>query len=300
MIWKFLIPLFGKIPFSWASSVASVLSFILHRILRYRVNTVRKNLEICFPEWTKHQYQETERKYYQWMGELILETLKSTSLTEAELNDHFKLVGKNPFPEDFSQGFNAVGVVGHHGNWEWLGMSIGRLSKHEHWVIYKPLSDKILDVYMRQNRERFGTKFIPIANAYQRVQNSKNKIMLGLAADQHPHRADSAIEVQFFGRRTGFFPGPGHFSTLENWKTYFGTIQRTKAFHYEWSMEELLPIRIDQQKEATQIERLTSALKIAPERAVAMIEITQAYASAVERRVKEQPETWLWSHRRFR
>lgn len=300
MIWKLLLPIFGRLPFSFAGVLSHPLRILIHRVLRYRVSVVRKNLRICFPDWPEKKLRTTELAYYQWLAELILETLKSTGLTETELHSHFRLVGDNPFPTDFSAGKNAVGIVGHHGNWEWLGMSIGRLSSHEHWVIYKPLSDRKLDVYMRQNRERFGTKFIPFANAYSRVAASKKLIMLGLAADQHPHRADSAVEVSFFGRRTGFFSGPGYFSTLENWNTYFGVIHRTKAFHYEWSMHRLEPATIDATQEAEQIDRLSRVMKVSAERALKIIAITQAYASAVEQRVREQPETWLWSHRRFR
>ncbi len=300
MIWKFLLPIFGRFPFSFAAAMSHPLRFLLHRIVRYRVSVVRKNLRICFPNWPIEKYRQIEHAYYQWLAELILETLKSTGITKEELHNHFRLVGENPFPTDFSAGRNAVGIVGHHGNWEWLGMSIGGLSNHEHWVIYKPLSDQTLDQYMRQNRERFGTKFIPFSNAYQRVAASKNLIMLGLAADQHPHRAESAVEVNFFGHRTGFFSGPGYFSTLENWNTYFGVIRRTKPFHYEWSMKMLKPAPVDTEKEAQQIERLSSVMKVSKERALKIISITQAYASAVEQRVIEQPETWLWSHRRFR
>ncbi|MBO7460981.1 MAG: hypothetical protein J6T96_00110, partial [Bacteroidales bacterium] len=63
-------------PFWLLYLESDVISFLVFRVFRYRVKVVDKNLELCFPEKSKEERDEIKKKYYSYMIDLFMESLK--------------------------------------------------------------------------------------------------------------------------------------------------------------------------------------------------------------------------------
>ena len=99
-----------------------------------------------------------------------------------------------------------------------------------------------------------------------------------MASDQSPSNIKKAIWVKFLGRDTAFLQGPEVYAKKHDLPVVFVDIQRVKRGYYELEMKLITenPLEL-------------------PEG-----EITQRYASMLEEAIRNKPENWLWSHRRWK
>jgi len=59
---------------------------LIYYILRYRRNVVKSNLESSFPEKSKEELKEIERKFYRWFADYFIESVKLLSISKEELS----------------------------------------------------------------------------------------------------------------------------------------------------------------------------------------------------------------------
>ena len=53
----------------------------VYYVVRYRVKLVRKNLADCFPEKSAEELRKTEKAFYHWFCDYVVETIKLISST---------------------------------------------------------------------------------------------------------------------------------------------------------------------------------------------------------------------------
>ena len=99
-----------------------------------------------------------------------------------------------------------------------------------------------------------------------------------LAADQNPGNPDNAYWVNFFNKPTPFVKGPEKAARKKACPVVFAFTKKIKRGHYHTNYI-LITEDASQLKEG---------------------ELTKSYAEALTQSIKEQPEMWLWSHRRWK
>ena len=57
-----LIKFISILPFSIVYKISNILSFLLHKVFKYRLKTVKKNLNLVFPNKDKEELDEIEKK----------------------------------------------------------------------------------------------------------------------------------------------------------------------------------------------------------------------------------------------
>ena len=96
------------------------LYLLVYYVVRYRVKLVRKNLADCFPEKSAEELRKTEKAFYHWFCDYIVETIKLISISKKELQRRMVFKGTEVVDEIVESGQSCAAYLGHYCNWEWI------------------------------------------------------------------------------------------------------------------------------------------------------------------------------------
>ena len=254
------------------------IKLILKYVLKYRQKVVLKNLKIAFPTYTDAQRNKLLNGFYDNLYFLITESVKSFTMPEKEAAKRMRVL--NPEALDHYQeiGQSTIMMFGHFNNWEWTPLSCASQIKHQITAIYQPLKNKAVNDWIMHNRSRTGVIMMSTKETKEFYENNKLCISNTFIGDQSPSRKGSGAWVDFFGRKTLFLVGAAVNAKKQNHPIVFIDIQRVKNGYYEITIEPLVdhPDKFSVQ------------------------EITQKFASRLEQQIKANPESYLWSHNRWK
>jgi KDO2-lipid IV(A) lauroyltransferase len=277
------LPLFyiiSLLPFPIFYLLSDGICFLLYRIIGYRKTVVYDNLKNSFPEKTQEELKEIERKFYHYLCDLFLETLKTLTISKKEaikrcsLNENTKTI----FNQLHDKKQSCILVMGHYGNWEWAGNSFSLLNPQQLYVIYHPLSNKHFDKLMYDMRSRFGTKLYAMKDTLREMIRNRNEInATAFIADQTPS-PEGAYWTTFLNQDTPVFWGTEKIAQKLNYPVVYVTVNRLKRGYYEVNAEYLV----------TEPKNTSEG------------EISELHTRKLEMDIIAQPEIWLWSHRRWK
>lgn len=272
--------LIGKLPLRFSFAViAPVLTFLLRHVARYRVKYVQTNIAEAFSDRSKQEQHKILVDYYRYLGQLIVEILHTPFIDKDQLAKNFEVENVELIDKAIADGRSIVVAACHQGNWEWLLGSVSLSSRSTLEIIYKPLHNKKFDGFFKQMRERFGLLMVPHKKALDHFLERDDSFVLGLLADQAPLPKRRKFWSTMLGRDTAFPIGLETFAKDANAVVVYIDIQRPKPGKYK----AVLSVLYDgDYNEATPTP------------------VTHAYADACTRSIRAQPETWLWSNRRWR
>jgi len=252
--------------------------FIVFHLTGYRRKVVEENLRNSFPEKSEKEIIELSKKYYNYLCDLILESLKKIGMSKEQAIEHCKLHNKELFDKLKAENKSIILLMGHYGNWEWAGSGFTLATDYQLYVIYKALSNKYFEDMMCKSRTLFGTKIIKVENTLRDIINNKNNAATyAFIADQTPF-PEHAYWTKFLNQDTPLFTGAEKLAKKLNFPVVFVNIVRVKRGYYE-IFPELLFAEPKNTKEN---------------------EITETYIRRLETEIIKMPETWLWSHRRWK
>ena len=79
------------LPYPLLYALSDGLSFLLHRVVKFRLKTVRLNLELSFPELSAQERKTIEKKFYKHLCDVFLEMAKNLTISEKEIKKRFKV-----------------------------------------------------------------------------------------------------------------------------------------------------------------------------------------------------------------
>lgn len=271
--------LFGIIPFFLLYVLADLLAFILYRVVGYRREVVENNLRDTFPELPDEEIRRLTAGFYKNLGDITVEGIKAFTMTRNQIIARHKVLNPDLAMRFFKEGRSIIACPSHYGNWEWGSMSGGLQLPQKYEVFYKPLSNKWVDRFARRSRAKYGGHLVSIYNtALVFNENANANAIFIMASDQSPSNASKAIWVDFLGRDTAFLHGPELYAKKYDLPVVFVDIQRIKRGYYELTLD------------------LITDTPAALEEGA----ITQIYANKLSAAIRNKPENWLWSHRRWK
>lgn len=279
----FLVKLIAKLPFSVLYALASVLYFLLYKVVRYRVRVVKENVRAAFPEKSEAEVKSIVEKFYRHLANLMLEVIKSPGMDAAQFMDRVKLRGSPEFIEHCqTQSTPIIVLAAHQGNWEWMLHAVSQTLNIPIDPVYKPLRSLVWNDYMLSVRGRFSSKPIPMRRAARDIIKRKKDFRLFvMLADQKPTDGEAAYWLPFMHRPAPFYHGAEKIAQLTQLPVYFVQCHTVGQGRYE---VELSPMKLPPYE------------KNLPEDEHPLID---AYVAQIERVIREQPETFLWSHERW-
>ena len=260
--------------------LASDLAYaVLYYIIGYRKNVVRYNLSIAFPAKTEREREAIARKFYHNFTDSFIETVKALSASQKFIKEHF--TGDfSVFDELYTKGVQKVQLhSGHNFNWEYGNLSLPLHFRYLFLGVYMPISSGLLDRIFYRLRSRTGGKLLSATNIRSELLPYRNeRYVLALIADQNPGDPRNAYWIPFFGRPTPFLRAPENGARRGNVPVVFCCFKKEKRGYYRIFFQ--------------LAEENPSTTKVG--------ELTKRYAAFLQEAIEQQPENWLWSHRRWK
>lgn len=271
----------SRIPFRLLYFLSGILKFFLHHLLRYRRKIAVGNLSRSFPEKSTNEIRSILSHYYRNLSEIMIEVIKLETVKPSELRDRFHFTGLEHMTEAFSNNRSVIVTIGHCGNWEWMGTVLGQLLPVKGFAIIKPLSEKHFNHYMESLRHRINPdSTIPFQHTLRTlVRNKKEFLSFNVFAnDQTPTRSDINYWSTFLGQDTPFYTGIEKIAKSLDFSVVFIDIYKIKQGIYQGD-----------------VKLITHDPKNTDE-----FEITETYIRMLEDAIRNRPENWLWTHRRWK
>jgi KDO2-lipid IV(A) lauroyltransferase len=252
----------------------------LYYLAGYRRKVVAANLRNAFPEKSEEERKKIERRFYRHLSDLFVETLKATHMSPKQISRRFAIRDLSGFDRLYREGRSVIALASHYNNWEWFS-AVQLAAPFRILTIYKPLKNKYFDQFILNLRTKFGTWASPMHNILRdlvKFRNEKILTMSGFIADQAPPPDEHAYWTTFLNQETGFFRGAEKVAVKYDMPVIFVNINKVKRGYYELDFKLLTD---HPGKEAPGY-------------------ITSRYAEMLEAVIREKPEYWLWSHRRWK
>ncbi len=267
------------VPFFVFYYFADIIYLLLYYVFRYRRTVVLQNLKRVFPDKSDQEIHQITKKFYHNLADIMLESIKGFSAKKEEMIKRYKVVNPEVMDEYFYAGRDVILLGAHYTNWEWGALATGSQVRHHMVALYKPLSNKYIDQYMKKRRAAWNMELASIyitSRVFDRDYGKPKAVIM--LADQCPTKLDQAYFVDFLGQNTACLHGPEKHGRRKNLPLLYANMQRVKRGYY-----------------TVRIEKLSdnpAALKKG--------EITEIYMQHLETIIRRQPENWLWSHRRWK
>lgn len=273
--------LLSFLPFSILFILSDIIYFILNRLYAYRKTTIDINLMNAFPHKRSQELWYIRSKYYHYLSDLLVETIKSFSISQQELKHRIQIHHESYelLRTQEKKGKHIFIVLGHYGNWEWTSLLAGLKTNLPFYALYAPSKNKTFDALLQKNRARFGAQLIAtnqIKTLYTHLQ--KQPSMVAFLADQTPVDTENAYWTKFMSLNTPFHKGFNTLAIRTDAIVLYASIQKINRGYYEVHLK---PIT----KQASQTTEN---------------EIAEKYVRLLETDIQHRPEYWLWSHRRWK
>jgi KDO2-lipid IV(A) lauroyltransferase len=258
--------------------ISDGLCFLVYNVIGYRRKVVLDNLRQAFPEKTDAELRILSKKYYRNLTDMMVETIKLLTMSKRSLQKRF-ICDLSVLHKLYNEGRSCQLHLGHNFNWEWANLFCMQGVQFPFLVVFMPISNKSVNRMFRHFREKFGTKLIPANDMRNGMAPWMGKqYLLALVADQNPGNPRRCYWYPFLNRMTAFYKGPEMSARRHNIPVVFADIRKLKRGYYKAQLTLAFENPI-QEPEGT---------------------ITEAFVKYLEKNIREQPEVWVWSHRRWK
>lgn len=274
--------LVAMLPLRLLYSVSDFLSFLAHRVLRYRVKVVRKNLRNSFPEKSDKELRDIEKGFYRHLGDVIVETVKLLHISDRQLKKRVVVTNPEFVERVIAENPSVVLFLGHYANWEWVPITTL-------WVdsditmgsLYKPLLSQPMDRLTHTMRDRLHIRLIKSREAYRRLLEMKRegeKFMIGFIADQRPLGQPLHHWTEFLNQPTAFVAGGETIGDRVGAKYVYLEMKKIKRGYYSITFKDM---------------------DISPDD-TSDFPYTRKFFEMLEETIRQAPSYWLWSHNRWK
>ena len=273
--------LFKILGLKLSRKISVFIAFFFYYIIPIRKETVLQNLKYAFPDYSQGKIKQISYENYKSFAVTFTEIMYLPHISRKKLIENVECVNLDLVKKRYEAENPIILLTAHFGNWEYMAASTGvQLKLHLNLVIKNQRNPYVTN-WLKKNRSRFGNSVIPMGIQIRKIyQKLKEKKIVLMAADQRGD--EDSIRVNLFGRSTSVFSGPAALALKTNAVLICAIPVRQKDEKYKIIFEELnvdnLPEELEDKK----------------------VEICQRYTSYLQKIIEENPEQWLWMHKRWK
>jgi KDO2-lipid IV(A) lauroyltransferase len=233
-----------------------------------------------FPDKSEKEITTISKKFYHHLCDMILESVKSLTVSEAEMIKRFKLTNIEEIHKLEKENRNIVLMCAHYANFEWIFIT-QKFVKHKGYGVYKRLANKYFDRLIKRKRAKYNTQLITTKETIPVLMESIKKGELsisGFVSDQSPKVNKAYHWNDFMGIKVPVHTGAEMLAKrLDSSVVFFG-VKKIKRGYYETTFTTLA-------KNANDYKNY---------------EITDMFLKLVEKQIYSAPEYYLWTHKRWK
>ncbi len=261
--------------------VADLNYLLLYYVVHYRRGVVRTNLCNSFPEKSLREIKVIERKYYKHLADLSIELYKLWHMSEASIRKRCVFRNTELPQKYFDEGRSVIGVLGHYGNWEWMSSYSLWENDADFLALYKPIRDKMTDRMMKEIRSRFGAVLVAKDDTLRviaRYRSEGRLFLAGFIGDQTPNVHNLNFWTRFLNQDTPVLLGTERIARKYDIPVVSVRMRKVKRGYYEVEFVDVCPHPAELEPGV----------------------LTEKHTRLLESFIREEPQYWLWSHKRWK
>lgn len=268
------------LPFRVLYAFSDFLCFLIYNIFGYRKKTVQSNLRLVFPEKDKAEINRITKKFYHHFCDMIVEAMKSLTISEAEMKKRMTFTNIELVQELEDKGRSMVVMCAHYGSWEWIFV-LQTYIKSRGIAIYKRIENKYFDRLVKRIRAKYNSHLVTTKEAIPELAKFKKQGITtfnGFISDQTPKPWKAFHWTEFMNIRVPVHTGAEMIAKKLDMSVIFFSVKRLKRGHYQTTFQTLA----EHPKEFKDYE------------------ITDKFLKLVEEQIYDEPEYYLWTHKRWK
>lgn len=253
---------------------------IVFYIVGYRKKVVLENLKNSFPEKSEAEILKLRKKFYHHLCDLFIEIQKLMHMPMRVMKKRSRFENLEYLQKALDEGRNITAYMSHFANWEYIPFMASAIPNPSA-SIYHPLHNPYFDAFYTKIRGQYGLRLFPMKSAFRSLIQMKRDYgtyLIGVISDQTPPDGTNRLWLNFLNQDTATFLGGEKIATKSNDIVVYFKMEKIKRGYY-----------------VTTVVPLT-------ENPVALkeFELTRMYHKVLEQQIKDNPEYWLWTHRRWK
>lgn len=272
--------LLSSLPMALLYLLSDGLYLLFFYVIGYRKRVVLDNLTLAFPEKEERELLEIRKKFYHHFTDLVVESVKAFTMSKAFVSKRYAFNNPEVVNDLHKKGRSIAFVGAHQANWEWscsMPMVVDVLC----FGAYTRMGNKYFDRVIKKSRSKFGFVGYETTKTVQAIKSNFDNGVQGLyllLSDQSPQIHKTHYWREFMGVKVPIHTGAEMLAKKFDMAVVNYSIKKIKRGRYKADLE-LITENSQQFKN---------------------YEITDQYLAIVERNIREQPEYYLWSHKRFK
>ena len=275
-----LLKMVSKLSFKCLYVLSDLMYYLIYYLFGYRKKVVGENLRNSFPDKGDAEIKKITKKFYRHLCDIFVESVSRFGKGKNSLTERVDLTEVDKLNSCFDQGKSVFLLSCHFSNWEWVKVFPIK-AKHTTLLVYNPQRNLQYDAYINTLRSEYGAVPVATKRIVKKLlacEKNKELTITLLVADQTPEK-NSQFWTLFLNQETAYFPGPGKLvEKFPGQPVYFYYMEKTGRGKYKVKVE---------------------LLAEHPE-AYSKHQIISIYSERIEKLIREKPEYYLWSHRRWK
>ncbi|OUS16763.1 hypothetical protein A9Q88_06180 [Gammaproteobacteria bacterium 50_400_T64] len=268
--------LLAKLPGSLQRSFSNGLARLLIKVRSSRIKTIRRNIELCFPDLSAQQQRELAEKNIASTILLLFDLLDLIWGSPANIQNRGECHGEEHLKKALDSGKPLIILAGHFNG---FALGFARLAQLlPYHIVYRRMDNPVLEAqfYQRITRKHQLTsihrKEIP-----RMLTQLKNKGVVAIVPDQDFGKKRSVF-IPFFGIPTATITAIPQYAEIAGANVLTMNTYREEGGRYRVELEPVL-------------ENFPSGDDVAD---------TKRWSAWLEDSIRRQPEDYFWLHKRFK
>jgi len=272
--------LLSWLPFPLLYGAAWLAYLALYYVAGYRKAVVRENLGRAFPEKSAKEITVLAKSFYRQLTQVAFEMVKARRMSKADFRERVQVINPELVREatgDFQD--SVIVLTIHQGNWEWMLHGATTALNIPIDPVYKPLHNKTVDKLIFDIRSQFGSRPLSMEQSTKDILRRRREFRLFvMVADQSPIRSERSYWTDFMNQQAAFYTGAESIAKITRFPVLFAQCRRLRRGYYQIEFHELARPPYDRESHA----------------------IIERYVHMAEQAIRSEPESWLWSNRRWK
>ncbi|MCP3662870.1 MAG: LpxL/LpxP family Kdo(2)-lipid IV(A) lauroyl/palmitoleoyl acyltransferase [Gammaproteobacteria bacterium] len=264
------------VPYGMAKTIGKGMGWLVYKLAKRRRIITRVNLDICFPELTPEQRETLTREHFEAMGIALIMTGFSWWASDRKLAPLYHPEGREQLEAELKKGKGAI-LLGHHfTDMEIVGRMAAKYTPIS--VIYRQHENPVIEWASRKSREKRFAGAISHHDMRAMIRTLKRGGAVWYAPDQ-AYRGPNSTIVPFFGEPASTHTGTSALARISK-SPVIMVYGHRQPDNNGYRVIAKPPLKEFPTKDAT-----ADAARINRE---------------YEAIIREAPEQYFWSHRRFK
>jgi Kdo2-lipid IVA lauroyltransferase/acyltransferase len=265
-----------RLPLRWVMNLGQGIGLAAYHVARARRRVTEVNLALCFPEWSDTQRQRVTRESFRHAGVCVAELMMAWLHPRRSIDHRFTVTGVEHLTAAQAEGRGVLLLGAHFSCMDIVGQPLAARVRID--VMYRKNRNPVLEWLQVRGRSHYFDAVIDRDDTRRTLRRLSEGHTIWYAPDQEYGRRRSVF-APFFGVPAATVTATGRLARWKGSPVVFMS-QYRNLDTLTWELRLHPPLTDfpcgDDVADATRINAI------------------------IEQAVRERPEQYLWSHRRFK